>query len=78
MKDDVDGFGKNAGGRGGDKNAPGGVFRSHCFAEIPAGFGGIFVHRADDFKRMLLAHQTHDGSADGADTELNDTDLLTH
>jgi len=78
VNDNVDRFGEQFGGSGRDGDAPGSVFRADDFAEIASDFRGVFVYRADDFERVFLAHQADDGSADGADTELHDADLLTH
>ena len=78
MDDHVYGLRKDARSRGGDGDAPGRVFCADDFAEIAADFRGVFVDGADDFERVFLAHQANDGSADGADTELNYADFLTH
>src|SRR5271156_77588 len=60
------------------QDAPGGVGRGDDFSEIAAGFGGVFVNRADDFQGIFLAHQADDGGADGAEAVLHDANFLFH
>ena len=78
MHDHVDGLGKDACRRGGDGDAPWPFLGSGDFADVAAGFRRVVVDGADDFKLMFLPHQAEDGSADGADAELHDANLLTH
>ena len=61
---------------GKNRNAPGRVRRANHLAEIAPGLCGIFIDSADNFEQVLLAHQAHDRSADGADSILDDADFL--
>ena len=69
---------EDLGGVRGDFHVPRSVRGADDFTEIAAGFRGIGINRADDFKSLLLAHQFDEGSADGANSVLNDANPLFH
>ena len=48
------------------------------FSEVAADLLRIGIDGADDFNGLLLAHQLHDGRADGADTILDGANFLFH
>ena len=54
------------------------TFRPDDRAQIFPGFLWVGIDRRHDFDRGLLAHQADDGSADGTNTILDDTNLLFH
>ena len=78
MNDDVGGLLEDFAGVGGDLYAPGSVGSADDFAEVATGFGGIGIDGAANFDGVFFAHEPGDGSADGADAELNGANFLFH
>ena len=74
----VHGFFEDGGGVRGNQDAPRRIAGADYFSEIPAGFGGVFINRADDFKGIFLAHQADDGGADRAEAVLDDANFHFH
>lgn len=76
MDDDISGFAEHGCGIGDNGHAPRCVRRADHFAEIAAGFCGIFINCADNFDGAFFTKQADDGGSDGADSILNGANFL--
>ena len=76
MDDNVSGFAEHGCGVGNDGDSPGRVRRANYFAEIAAGFCGVFIDGADYFDGAFFPQQADDGGSDGSDPVLDGANFL--